>query len=549
MKEQTRHNIAFSLERVAQNQPSQTAVLASQSGTSISFSELNEESSRIASGLNQFGLKKGDRVLLFVPFSIKFISIAFALFKAGTVPILIDPGLGRKNLLKCIEEVEPQGIIAVPIVHAISKVFRKPFRSIQHKVTVGSCWLWGVKSIDDVCKMAEPRPTYVDVLPNDPAAILFTSGSTGSPKGVLYTHGMFSHQLNALRSCYGIEPGEIDLPTFPLFALFGVGVGMTSILPEMDFTRPAKVDPEKILRTICKYNVSSGFGSPALWDTISKYCLMHNRQLPSINRILMAGAPVSGSLLERFDRILDPEAKVHTPYGATESLPVTTIERKEVLEDTFKKTQQGYGICVGRSVPNIILKIIKINDGPISQWDDSLEVIHGEIGEVVVKGPWVTQYYFNRAEATQLAKIIDKNNFFWHRMGDVGYLDKLNRLWFCGRKNQRVRTEDGTLYTIQCEAIFNSHTKVKRSALVGLGKFGHQRPVIIVEPECSNDMTCDSALAALTNDLLELANQHEHTRKIKDILMHPEFPVDIRHNAKIFREKLARWAIGKVSRE
>ena len=103
---------------------------------------------------------------------------------------------------------------------------------------------------------------------------------------------MFSQQLDALRSCYGIHPGEVDLPTFPLFALFGVGIGMTSILPEMDFTCPAKVDPEKILKTISKYNVSSAFGSPALWDTISRYCLLHNHRLPSINRILMAGAPI-----------------------------------------------------------------------------------------------------------------------------------------------------------------------------------------------------------------------------------------------------------------
>ena len=158
----------------------------------------------------------------------------------------------------------------------------------------------------------------------------------------------------------------------------------------------------------------------------------------------------------------------------------------------------------------------------------------------------MTQNYFNRDEATRLAKIRDKENSFWHRMGDVGYLDELNRLWFCGRKSQRVRTADETLFTVQCEAVFNSHPKVKRSALVGVGKVGNQRPVIIIEPENLNDMTSNSARNAFIKELLELGSRHNHTLKIKDILVHPEFPVDIRHNAKIFREQLGQWATGKI---
>ena len=544
--EQARHNIACSLERVAQNYPNQTAIAVPHTGTSISFKELNDESSRIASGLNKYGLKKGDRVLLLVPFSIRFICIVFALFKAGTVPILIDPGLGKRSILKCIKEAEPRGIVAVPIAHLISKIFQKPFRSLKYKVTVSSWRLWGGKTLKDIRNMAEPSLTYANTLPSDLAAILFTSGSTGSPKGVLYTHGMFSQQLDALRSCYDIQPGEIDLSTFPLYSLFGVGIGMTSILPEMDFTRPAKVDPDKILKTITKYNVSSGFGSPALWDTISRYCILQTRRLSSLTRILMAGAPIPGSLLKRFDHILKPGSKIHTPYGATEALPVTTIERKEILEDTYKKSQQGYGTCVGRAVPGVEFRIIAITDDPIHQWDDSLELIHGEIGEIIVKGPWVTRNYFKRDEATRLAKIKDHGNAFWHRMGDVGYIDNQNRFWFCGRKSQRVRTANGTLFTIQCEGVFNTHPKVKRSALVGVGKAENQKPVIIIEPERLNDLTNDSAHNAFVKDLLEFGSRCNHTLRIKDILIHPEFPVDIRHNAKIFREKLAQWATRKV---
>ena len=543
--EETHCNIASSLERVAKEAPYQTAISVPHHATSISFRGLNEESSRLASGLRQHGLGKGNRVLLLVPFGIEFIALSFALFKGGMVPVFIDPGLGRKNILKCIEEAAPRGTIAVSAVHAISTIFRKPFRSIRYKITLGPRWFWGGTTLDCIRQMGDPKEACADTHSTDPAAILFTSGSTGPPKGVLYTHGMFSHQLNALRSCYAIQSGEIDLPTFPLFALFGVGMGMTSILPEMDFTRPAQVDPEKLLRTIYEHKVTSGFGSPALWDTISRYCLKHDRCMPSMKRILMAGAPIPGLLLERFDRILKPDAEIYTPYGATESLPVASIGRREVLEDTFKETQKGRGICVGHVLPRIEVRIIKISDGPITQWTDVLELQPGKIGEIIVKGPWVTRCYFNRDDQTRLAKIKEGDSF-WHRMGDVGYFDGKNRLWFCGRKNQRIRTSNGTLFTIPCEAVFNTHPKVKRSALVGTGIPGRQKPVIIIEQETPGRSQTGPERNSLKQELIELGSRHNPTRQIKDILFHREFPVDIRHNAKIFREQLAQWASEKI---
>jgi len=264
-----------------------------------------------------------------------------------------------------------------------------------------------------------------------------------------------------------------------------------------------------------------------------------------MKRILMAGAPIPGSLLERFDSILEPGAKIYTPYGATESLPVASIERREVLEDTFKETQKGRGICVGRVVPGIEVRVIKISDDPITQWTDVLELQPGEIGEIIVKGPWVTRRYFNRDDQTRLAKI-EEGDSFWHRMGDVGYFDDKNRLWFCGRKNQRIRTSNETLFTIPCEAVFNTHFKVKRSALVGIGIPGQQRPIIIIEQENPGSLQTEPERNLLKQELIELGNRHSCTRQIKDILFHQEFPVDIRHNAKIFREQLAQWASEKI---
>ena len=540
-------NIAATLKQIAESAPETPAIIVPWQNRKISFGKLHTESSRLASGLSRLGIAKSDRVLILVPFGIDFILLTYALFKTGAVPVLIDPGLGRKNMLQCIEQAEPRGMIALSLAHAARIFFPKPFRTIEVSVTVGRRWFWGGKTLRQVRQSAtadfEPAYTYE----NDPAAILFTSGSTGPAKGVLYTHGMFTHQVEILKSCFRLAPGQTDLPTFPLFGLFNASLGITCVLPEMDCTRPSQVDPEKIIGPIQKYQITNSFGSPALWDTVSRYCLEKNIRLPSLKRILMAGAPVPGPLLKRFDRILDARAEIFTPYGATEALPVTSIDREEILAETWDKTEQGFGICVGRPVPGLRLKIIKITDDPIPFWDARLEPPRGEVGEVVVQGNWVTQKYFNRDDADRLAKIVSGDTF-WHRMGDLGWLDSQGRLWFCGRKSHRVTTKNQTLFTIPSEAIFNRHPKVKRSALVGLGQKPLQEPVIIVELEDKSLKLSARDRETLVKELLDSGSGYSHTKEIKHVLIHPEFPVDIRHNAKIFREKLAPWAEKEVSK-
>jgi acyl-CoA synthetase (AMP-forming)/AMP-acid ligase II len=540
-------NIAALLDKIAEEFPQALAVIVPWKKQDISFQKLQEESGLLASGLIQRGIAKGDRVLLLVPFSIDFITLTFALFKIGAVPVLIDPGLGKKNTLQCIGQAQPKCMIAIPKGHLAKMLFPKPFKSIELSITVGWQWFLGDDTLSSVRKLGEEILPAKNMDENDPAAILFTSGSTGPSKGVLYTHTIFCHQIEVLQSAFGISPGEIDLPTFPLFGLFSTCMGMTCVLPDMDFTQPAKVDPEKIIKPIQNHAITNSFGSPALWNTVSKYCIRKKIRLPSLRRILMAGAPVSGTMLKRFDNILDDSADIYTPYGATEALPVTSISRKMILKETWRKTQQGMGVCVGRPVPGIELKIIKISDDSVPHWGNDLEQSALNVGEIVVRGPWVTRKYFNApGNANQLAKIVDGDDI-WHRMGDLGWLDEQGRLWFCGRKGQRVITKSETLYTLPTEAIFNLHPKVKRTALVGVGEKGSQEAVIVVEPE-DKELTDDSDhWEALIQELLELGKSFPHTEQIKFFLLHPEFPVDIRHNAKIFREQLAKWAEEKVT--
>ena len=530
-------NIAARLEHWADQKPESVALIEMRSGRQRTFKELEQESSRLASGLIQFGMKSGERVLLMVPYGIDFVTLTFAMFKAGLIPVLIDPGLGKKNVLKCIKQVQPHGMIAIPLAHAIKKIFPANFKSIQHNVTVGTRWFWGGASLNKLLDSGKTDFKMASMEKEHPAAILFTSGSTGPAKGVLFSHGIFNHQVKILQEQFDIQPDETDLPTFPLFGLFSSGLGMTSIIPDMDSTKPAHVDPKNIIVPIQNFKISSSFGSPALWDTVSQYCLDQNIQLPTLKRIIMAGGPVSGDLLARFETIVDKSCKIYTPYGATEVLPVSLIDRREILDETWSLSNQGKGTCVGHPIPGVEIKIIEISDQPILKWQDVTESGTNIVGEIAVKAEWATRTYFNRQDLTQLAKIEDGNSF-WHRMGDLGRLDEKNRLWFYGRKNQRVVTEFETLYTIPCEAIFNQHPDVKRSALVGTGY--KTKPVIIIEPV--ERIKSQAARQKFTAELLERGAKSSLTQSITKVLFHEEFPVDVRHNAKIFREKLSLWA-------
>jgi acyl-CoA synthetase (AMP-forming)/AMP-acid ligase II len=251
---------------------------------------------------------------------------------------------------------------------------------------------------------------------------------------------------------------------------------------------------------------------------------------------------VAPRIIERFQGLLREDATIHTPYGATESLPVATISSREILSATRHETDRGAGTCVGLPVPSIEVAVINISDDPIGRWDEKLRAPSGEIGEIVVKGPQVTREYYEAPAHTSLAKIADGDGVR-HRMGDLGYFDDTGRLWFCGRKSQRVSTAAGTLFTVPCEAVFETHSEVFRTALVGVGVAGSAEPVLCVELERGVRRSQHDRIRA---ELLEIGSSFDHTRAIRRVVFHPGFPVDIRHNAKIGRGALAVWAASRT---
>lgn len=574
-------NIASHLTDMAERSPEQLAVLFPQSRdrsghtqyAQYTYRRLEEESNLLAAGLDAMGIGRGVKTVLMVPPSLEFFSLTFALFKVGAIPVMVDPGMGIKNLGKCLAEAEPTAFIGVTKAHIARLLFRWSRRSLKHLVTVGRKVGWGGTSLPAVVAAGKKRQSPATlateqwvpptVIADETAAILFTSGSTGVPKGAVYSHGNFTAQVAALKQAFQIEPGEVDLCTFPLFALFAPALGMTAVVPRMDFTKPARVIPREIEEPIVRFGINNLFGSPALLNRVGReYASRGTSESPtspsaasehppwvSLRRVLSAGAPVSPLILERFSQRLGEGNQIFTPYGATESLPVAVIGSHEILRETRYRTAEGAGTCVGHPVEGIDVRIIRISDEPIAEWNDNLCVAPGEIGEIVVHGPMVTQQYYHRPDLTGLAKIRDPaTGRMRHRMGDVGYFDLQGRLWFCGRKSHRVETTDRTYFTEPVEGIFNTHTAVFRTALVGVRRANGIEPILCVERERSDDRDHQQLSdEELSKQLLEIGTKHETTRSIRTMLFHPSFPVDIRHNSKIFREKLAVWAASTVS--
>ena len=537
-------NIAEALLAVAAEKPGSLAIVEAKSGRRFSFAEIREQSLRYAHFLATSGLEPGQRVMLMVRPGADFVCLTFALFMIGATIILIDPGMGYKNLLRSLAKVEPQALIGIALAHYFSRLFPKNFRAVQKRFVFGFAFGLGGKNLAAAARFPAEFSCY-QPKDDDLAAIIFTTGSTGPPKGVAYSHRIFATQLAMIRDYYRIGANDTDQPGFPLFGLFSVALGATAVIPDMNPVRPARVDPRRFVHALTSYGVTYSFASPALWRVVAGYCQEHGIVLSGLKKILVAGAPVYGDLLAALRRALPAEAEIHTPYGATECLPVISLESREILSETWSLSQTGRGICVGRPLPGIRARVIAISDQPIADIAAAQPVAAGEIGEIIVSGPVVTRRYVGDEAETAAAKIADGDTF-WHRIGDVGYQDEKGRLWYCGRKGHRVRVAaDMTLYTVCCEAVINGHHDVARSALVGVPAAGWQKPVMIIEPVKG----FHGNRRRLLDEVAKVAAHSPVTRMITNFLIHEDFPVDIRHNAKIFREKLAVWAAQRLAAE
>ncbi|MGP3691584.1 AMP-binding protein [Streptomyces sp. IBSNAI002] len=589
-------SVAGWLERNARAFPDKPAVIHptgdGEGGyATLTYGELQQTVEELARGFLRAGITRGTKTVLMAPPGPELFALCFALFRVGAVPVVVDPGMGVRRMLHCYRAVGAEAFIGPPLAQLVRVLGRRTFAAVRVPVTLGRRRLGrghtvaALRATPATAVNAAGRaaaPTGGD----DLLMIGFTTGSTGPAKGVEYTHRMALSIAGRIAAVHGRTRDDVSLVTLPFYGVLDLVYGSTLVLAPLAPARVAQADPAKLVDALERFRVTTMFASPALLRNLAGHltgaAVRGRHPLPDLRCVVSGGAPVPDAVVAALRGVLDEKARIHVTYGATEVLPITSIEAAEILGDdaghdgpagrdghdrhdgrpadgrpahghlpggTAARSAAGEGTCVGRPVPGTRVLIARVTDGPLARLDSTTALPAGRVGEILVHGDSVSPRYHRAPDADAAHKVTEERPDgeaprLWHRTGDLGRLDDEGRLWFCGRAAQRVRTAYRDLHTVRCEGVFNAHPLVRRTALVGIGPAGRQHPVVCVELETGTDgpPLDGAAWAELAAELRTMAEAHAPTTGLQDFLRHPGFPVDVRHNAKIGREELARWA-------
>lgn len=561
-------NLADIVLRVAHEDPERIAVIdldgwegdGARRYKRHTYAELSADVESVAVGLREMGIAERTRIVCMSPPSYETCVMGVALTRGGAFTIWIDPAVGYRNVAERLSRVEPEAFLGNALSHLGRITFGWGPRDLRKLVVTESPLVPGGRfitgfppfpgahSIRSLRKHSAAQPKPPNVGPDDPCAVLYTTGSTGPAKPSLYLHRNFCQLFRNAHHSWGWDTGDevpVDMAVFPAFLFIPISAGGTMVVPPIDFARqgPAQVDPAAMIQVINDCQVQSFFAAPILIENLAREALARNLTMPSLKRVIGAGAPITGPVERMLRAVMAPDGELAANYGATEAMPSTELGSHEHLDGLWDLTEHGAGVCVGYALPGVELKIIDIVDGPIDSIQDTAELSSGQIGEILVRGKHVSPEYYRDPDATRKNKVPDPQGN-WHRFGDVGYLDDQGRLWVCGRVSQRVRATGGDVFPLQVEPIFDAHPKVRRSGLVGVPGPAGELPVLCVEvePGVGRD-----ELAGLHRELLARAADSGMANTIHAILFKRRLPVDPRHNSKIERPRLAKWAARQLA--
>ena len=517
---------------------------------SISFRELDQKSDRAARYLSNRGFKDGLVTLVLARPSTEFVVLMYAMLKTGAVPLLL-PSIkirkrsGRAQLRKILNRARPEGVIGSGALLAIRRILRLGPRKLR-TINVRNLKKFYSNSNNGSGFTSKKEIDWTDV----PAFVRYTTGSTGPPKGVIYSHGMLHSLLRTLES-EGITSDDVffgrsgTLIIHPL-----IGISSVSIM-----AKPRHIRGQEIVETVSTWGATAAFLSPPsaihLANYLESHAESHNQSpamLESLTRIYVGGETISAGFVSTIESHLSeersPRGGFRLVYGATEGFPLCQAHASTIIE-THPKTESGMGFCLGEPVDGIMIRILSFEDYN-EQFDPSIasEVSGygpGSIGEISAMGPAVYSSLIGQDEIefggpkTTAHDSLDGTN--WHRTGDLGYLDQHGRVWIVGRKAHRVRSKNGyTLHTKQIEEIFN-HSLGIRSALVE-GPDNHW-PVILVEKD---NAPWNETKKRLKEEAKRACGLLGYDGELTFLQYGGVFPVDSGHEAKIEREKLSNWA-------
>lgn len=539
-----KNNVVFFLEEYAKRQPDKVAFYfpakkplqnGGLSHNSITYADFNDMVSKTAGGFVELGIKKRDRIIVFVPISTElYISIA-ALQRLGAIPVLLDSYSRQEQLAAIIQNSQPCGIIAPAILIQVFSILLDTF-NINVRISTDEN-----PKRNKIVRLASlfsgKAQKIAPVKQNDTALITYTTGSSGTPKGANRTHRFLTAQHYALKRLFPYNPTDIDLPIFPVFALNNIASGITTVIPAIDISKPNQKDSKILLSQISECKVNCMTLAPSSFRNLAIYCGANGISLDGITRVLTGGAPISETDIKRFMDIV-PNAKTWILYGSTEVEPIAYIESRKMLSIKSPKRENitKIGVNVGKIDKALRYKFIDIETGNLHRAVEleNIEVAKGEVGELVVAGEHVCQGYYRNKEAFVRAKIKDKAGTIWHRTGDLARVDSRGYLWIVGRKHNVIKRNGEYFFPVRPEIILKDLSHVANAAYLDFTNNNERKVVAVITLKKSDEKEQEKCRKEISKIF------KKEKLPLDEVVFMEEIPMDVRHHSKIDYNALRR---------